>query len=168
MKKIRCPKCDELIMFDETRYQAGRLLVFACPSCQKQFRLRLPAPKPAETSAERTPLGTLIVLENAFQLRQEVPLYEGENVLGREVKGTSANAAFKTVDPSIDTSHTVVTVRRNSKGAEFYVRDFPSGTGTFVGGDILRGRESVAIEDGTVLTLGAATLILRDDTLQND
>ncbi|MBR6338722.1 MAG: FHA domain-containing protein [Alloprevotella sp.] len=164
MKKIRCPRCDEAILFDETRFEPGRVLVFACPSCQKQFRVRMPAPKPLDAEEERKAYGTLIVLENAFQLRQEIPLYEGENVLGREVKGTAANAAFKTVDPSIDTSHAVVSVRCRQGRTDFFVRDFPSGTGTFVGGELLHGRESVSLEDGTVLTLGAATLIFRDDT----
>ena len=42
MKKIRCPKCDESIMFDETQYEPGRILVFECPACHKQFKLRLP------------------------------------------------------------------------------------------------------------------------------
>ena len=47
MKKIRCPKCDESILFDETQYEPGRILVFECPECHKQFKLRMPQPKPA-------------------------------------------------------------------------------------------------------------------------
>ena len=31
MKRVRCPKCDNYIVFDETRYQPGQQLVFVCP-----------------------------------------------------------------------------------------------------------------------------------------
>ena len=114
MKRIRCPKCDESILFDETQYEPGRVLVFECPECHKQFKIRIPQPKPAATTededdAEQTPvLGKLVVLENAFHFKQEIPLYPGENVVGRLVKGSNANAAIKTVDPSMDTTHCII------------------------------------------------------------
>ena len=41
MKKIRCPKCDEPILFDDSLYTPGRTLVFECPSCRKQFKIRV-------------------------------------------------------------------------------------------------------------------------------
>ena len=31
MKRVRCPKCDQFIIFDETKYEAGQSLVFECP-----------------------------------------------------------------------------------------------------------------------------------------
>ena len=39
MKRVRCPKCDNFITFDETKYQVGQSLVFVCPNCNKQFFL---------------------------------------------------------------------------------------------------------------------------------
>ena len=68
MKRIRCPKCDESILFDETQYEPGRVLVFECPECHKQFKIRIPQPKPAATTededdTEQAPvLGKLVVL----------------------------------------------------------------------------------------------------------
>ena len=41
MKKIRCPKCDEFISFDETNYTEGQTLVFVCDNCNKQFSIRI-------------------------------------------------------------------------------------------------------------------------------
>ena len=41
MKRVRCPKCNTYITFDETRYQAGQTLVFQCTGCSKQFGIRL-------------------------------------------------------------------------------------------------------------------------------
>ena len=52
MKRIRCPKCDESILFDETKYEPGRILVFECPECHKQFKIRIPQPKVAQSDAE--------------------------------------------------------------------------------------------------------------------
>lgn len=48
MKHIRCPKCDELVPFDPSAYEAGQTLVFECPQCHKQFRIRIPGPKVAD------------------------------------------------------------------------------------------------------------------------
>ncbi len=167
MKRIRCPKCDEPILFDDSRYEPGRILVFECPECHKQFRLRIPGAKPPveeEQEEERQVYGRLVVIENAFHLKQEIPLYEGENVVGRHVKGTKANAAFKTVDPSVDTTHCIITVKPKPDGqnARFILRDAPSNTGTFLFNDILPDRARVDIHEGDIITIGATTMILRE------
>lgn len=41
MKRIRCPKCNNYIVFDETKYQGGKTLVFQCTECGKQFGIKL-------------------------------------------------------------------------------------------------------------------------------
>lgn len=114
MKRIHCPKCDESILFDNEQYTPGRTLVFECPACRKQFRLRIKPAASSETDEaeepERQSYAAVIVIENAFHLKQEIPLYEGDNVIGRHVPGTNANAAFKTVDPSVDTTHCIINV----------------------------------------------------------
>lgn len=167
MKRIRCPKCDESILFDETKYEAGRILVFECPECHKQFKIRVPQPQiPTDTEKEATMqevvYGRLIVLENAFHFKQEILLYEGDNVVGRLVKGTNANAAIKTVDPSMDTTHCIVNVRIKPTGEPVItVRDAPSNTGTFLHNELLSPRERRMINDGDIITIGATTMILR-------
>lgn len=166
MKRIRCPKCDEAIQFDETNYEPGRILVFVCPVCNKQFKIRMPQPKPADEPTDEEPeepvRGKLVVIENAFHFKQEIPLYAGENVVGRYVKGTKANAAIKTVDPSIDTTHCIVTVRVKANGqVQFILRDAPSNTGTFLQNEILGDKDRVVINDGDIITIGATTMILR-------
>lgn len=166
MKRIRCPKCDEAILFDETQYTPGSVLVFECPDCHKQFKIRIPQPKPKasaeEAETDRPQYGHLVVLENAFHFKQEVPLFEGDNVVGRLVKGTKANAAFKTVDPSVDTTHCIISViRRKDGGVRFVVRDATSNTGTFVQNRILSPRDRVELSDGDIINIGGTTLILR-------
>ena len=162
MKKIRCPKCDEPIIFDEAQYAAGRVLVFECPACHKQFKLRIKPIAEADEEDERTVYGSLVIIENAFHLKQEIPLYEGENVIGRHVPGTKANAAFKTVDPSVDTTHAIITVTpQNDGSARFTLRDAPSNTGTFLHSMILGPKERALLEDGDVVTMGATTGILK-------
>ena len=165
MKRIRCPKCDEAILFDETQYEPGRILVFECPGCSKKFRLRIPQPVSEQPAEEAGPVvyGHLVVLENAFHFKQEIPLYEGENVVGRLVKGTKANAAIKTVDPSVDTTHCMVPVKPLPGGkAKFTLRDAPSNTGTFLHNELLGVKERVIISDGDIITIGATTMILRE------
>lgn len=173
MKRIRCPKCDEAILFDETQYEPGRILVFECPECHKLFKIRIPQPKVEteenEEEDEAPVLGKLVVLENAFHFKQEVPLFEGENIVGRLVKGSKANAAIKTVDPSMDTTHCIITGTIKRDGSvKFVLRDAPSNTGTFLQNEILGDRDRVIISDGDIITLGATTIILRTTDLEED
>lgn len=171
MKRIRCPKCDEPILFDDAQYAPGRTLIFECPSCRKQFRLRIkPIANDTDNSeddeAEAPIYGQMVVIENAFHLRQEILLHEGDNVIGRSVPGTHANAAFKTVDPSVDTTHCIINVKLKANGTPvFTLRDAPSNTGTFLRDHLLGLKERVCLEDGDVVTIGATTLIanLSDD-----
>ena len=195
MKRVRCPKCNNYITFDETRYTTGQTLVFECPECRRQFGIRIgtsallktrkeerqeqtappspaapassaasptPSSPVASEPAEATPCGSVIVVENVFHYRQELPLQLGDNVLGRYVHGTNINTPIETVDPSVDTTHCVINVRRDRMGRFIYtLRDAPSGTGTFVGNTILRDQDRLRIEHGTIITIGATTLILQ-------
>lgn len=160
MKRIRCPKCEEAILFDEKLYEVGRVLVFECPNCNKQFRIRIPEPKDISEEEETCALAKLVVIENAFHFKQEIPLYGGENVIGRYVKGSSINAPIKTVDPSVDTTHCIITAKKNKKGKyAFLLRDAQSNTGTFYGDEILGPKSTVSLEDGAIITIGATTMI---------
>lgn len=170
MKRIRCPKCDESIQFEETQYAKGSILVFECPNCHKQFKIRIPKATGTQKSIEKTekqPIGILTVLENAFQFKQEIPLYEGDNVIGRLVQGQKNNAAIKTVDPSIDTTHCIIHANYFPNGkTRFVIRDAPSNTGTFVQNVILKDQDRTIISEGTIINIGAATLILH--SLENE
>lgn len=170
MKRVRCPKCDSYITFDETKYQPGQQLVFQCPECSKQFGIRIGTSKVRDTrknerlneEANSDQYGSIVVVENVFHYKQVLPLAMGENVLGRYVKGTDINLPIETVDPSVDTKHCIIRVQRNKQGELQYVlRDAPSNTGTFYQNDILRDNERVCLSDGDVITIGATTLILR-------
>lgn len=184
MKRVKCPKCDSYLTFDETQYAEGQMLVFECSECHKQFGVRLGATRlhatrkderqqsatdtNAPTSAlfdEQEPqtedCGHLLVIENVFHFKQTLPLRMGDNVIGRYVRGTNINTPIETVDPSVDTTHCVINVSRNRKGELIYtLRDAPSGTGTFVGNTILRDKDRLRIGEGTVITIGATTMIL--------
>ena len=191
MKRVRCPKCDNYISFDETRYTEGQTLVFECPDCHRQFGIRIgksrllatrkderrqseaelqtgigqdntSASSPLDASEQNHDYGHLVVIENVFHFKQTLPLQFGDNVIGRYVRGTNINTPIETVDPSVDTTHCVINVRQNRQGQLIYtLRDAPSGTGTFVGNTILRDNDRLRIDDGTIITIGATTMILR-------
>ena len=85
MKRVRCPKCDNYIRFDENRYEPGRKLVFQCPQCGREFAIRIKST--AETSSPEgggdDVVGHIVVIENVFHVKQELPLHMGDNVIGR-------------------------------------------------------------------------------------
>lgn len=171
MKRVRCPKCDNYIIFDETRYEAGQSLVFKCDQCGKEFGIRMGVSKLRETQKEEnsnsqestanSPYGSIVVIENVFHYKQVIPLQMGDNVIGCYQKGNPINTAFETVDPSVDLNHCTITVSRDKRGGLRYtLNDNNSNTGTFVGDVELSPRERRVIEDGTLFTLGATSIIL--------
>ena len=187
MKRVRCPKCDSYITFDETKYTSGQSLVFKCNECGKEFGIRIGVSKLRSTQKEESKeldalthhtsslshhtssLGFLIVIENVFHYKQVIPLQMGNNVIGRYQKGNPANCTFETVDPSVDLNHCTINVSRDKKGGLRYTLfDNNSNTGTFVGDVELQPRERRIIEDGTLFTLGATSIILRTADSEED
>ncbi|WP_036877438.1 FHA domain-containing protein [Xylanibacter oryzae] len=174
MKRVRCPKCDNFITFDESKYEEGQSLVFECPECDKQFAIRIGVSKLRKTQKEenkendrseikdgKNSYGSIIVIENVFHYKQIIPLVQGDNVIGRYMKGNNINTPIETVDPSVDTNHCVINVSKDKRGKIKYVlRDGPSNTGTFVDNEILGDRDRRLISDGTVFTIGATSIIL--------
>lgn len=107
-------------------------------------------------------MGSVIVVENAFHYKQEIPLEMGDNVFGRYVHGTNINKPIETVDPSVDTRHCIIRVQKGKDGKlQYILRDAPSGTGTFYMNEILRDQDRIRLQDGSVITIGATTLILK-------
>lgn len=174
MKRVRCPKCDSYITFDETKYEPGQSLVFQCSECGKQFGIRIGVSKLRETqkkenesmnaqfSSLNAECGSIVVIENVFHFKQEIPLHMGDNIIGKYQKGNPINTPFETVDPSVDLNHCTINVSRNKRNELCYtLSDNNSNTGTFVDNVELKPRERRRIEDGTLFTLGATSIILR-------
>lgn len=170
MKRVRCPKCDGYISFDETRYEVGSSLHFQCPHCGKEFGIKLGISKlhsqrrdaDPEKEAGDMPVGSILVIENVFHYKQVFPLKMGRNVIGKYIKGTTIACPIETSDPSIDHQHCAIEVSKDKKGALRYtLTDGPSYTGTFVDNQLLGDRERRIITNGTLFTLGATSIILR-------
>lgn len=172
MKRVRCPKCDHFIQFDETKYTDGQSLVFVCDNCKKQFGIRIGVSKlralqreeskgnlSSEEQAES--VGTIVAVENVFGFRQEYPLHLGDNIVGRRNKGNEVDVAIETNDPSMDRRHCVINVKRGKNDNYIYtIRDNESITGTFVMNEVLGPKDRRRIEEGAIITLGATSIIL--------
>lgn len=170
MKRVLCPKCDNYITFDETKYTEGQSLVFVCDHCKKQFSIRIGKSKLKATrkeeildeQANKEDFGSIVVVENVFGYKQVLPLMEGDNLIGRRSKGTEVDIPIETSDPSMDRRHCIINVKRNKQGEIIYtLRDNDSITGTFLMNEISGNKDRIRIEEGAIITLGATTLILR-------
>ena len=178
MKRVRCPKCDNYIQFDETKYEPGQSLVFICDNCKKQFGIRLGKAKLNAANQRQEVVdekegteeyGNIVVIENVFAYKQVLPLHEGDNVIGRRSKGSNVDVPIETNDPSMDRSHCIINVKRNKQGNLIYtLRDNDSITGTFYMNDILGPKDRLRIEEGAIITLGATTIMLREANRQED
>lgn len=171
MKRVLCPKCENYLYFDETKYGEGQSLVFECEHCGKQFSIRLGKSNvkalrkeedlEEETEAHKEEFGSVTVVQNIFGFKQVLPLQEGDNVIGRRCVGTTINNPIESGDMSMDRRHCIINVKRNKQGKLIYtLRDAPSLTGTFLMNEILGDKDRVRIEDGAIITIGATTLIL--------
>jgi hypothetical protein len=176
MKRVRCPKCDNYIVFDETKYVQGQSLVFVCQHCKKEFGIRIGKSaltgiheeKHLDENEYDKDYGSIVVVENPFAFKQVIPLILGDNEFGRYIKGTNINKPIETRDPSIDTFHCVITVKKVNNKIKYILRDAPSDTGTFYMNTILRNNDRIEIQDGAIITIGATTMILRAATEVND
>ncbi len=169
MKRVKCPKCDTYIVFDETKYKDGQALVFKCISCKKEFGIRIGCAKLKDIHEEKkidehqfdNQFGSVVIIENRFAYKQVIPLELGDNVFGRYLKGNEINKPIFTSDPSVDTLHCIINVKLDDNGRLIYtIKDAPSNTGTFCMNSILRDNERRVIEDGTIINIGATTMIL--------
>ena len=168
MKRIRCPKCESYLTFDETKYSEGQSLVFVCEQCKKQFSIRLgkakmQAPRKEEKLDEeefKEAFGSITVIENVFGFKQVLPLQEGDNVIGRRCVGTVINVPVETSDMSMDRRHCIINVKEKGNRPILTVRDNPSLTGTFLRHELLSDRERAVLHDGDVVTIGATTFIV--------
>ena len=176
MKRVRCPKCENYLTFDETQYTEGQSLVFVCEHCKKQFAIRLGKTQIQATHKEeklnedefKEAFGNITVIENVFGFKQVLPLREGDNIIGRRCVGNNIQVPIETSDMSMDRYHCVINVKRNKQGELIYtLRDAPSLTGTFLNNEILGDKERVRIEEGAIVTIGATTLILRAANEEN-
>lgn len=171
MKRVRCPKCDEFITFDETKYDTSSTLIFTCPYCGKQFGIRLGTSKVRPRQDDENPeedakandkgCGSITVIENDYCYKQVLPLQMGDNTIGRYMKGNKISMPIETGDLTMDLLHCVINVSRNKRGQLKYVlRDGPSNHGTFVNGERMDSRERRALDNGTVFNIGVTTIIL--------
>lgn len=184
MKRILCPKCENYVVFDETKYEPGKPIVLVCNHCTKQFSIRLKPRQEKKSDNDVQPsaispltvneengnlelrqqdegFGHITVIENTFGYKQELPLSLGDNIIGRQSKGNAVQVPIITGDPSMGRNHCVIHVKRNRQGELVYsLRDFPSLTGTFIGNKCLGKKEQMVLNNGDVVTIGATTFIV--------
>ena len=162
MKRILCPKCENYLFFDETKYSEGQSLVFECEHCGKQFSIRLGKSKvkalrkeenlEEEAESHKEEFGYITVIENVFGYKQILPLQEGDNVIGRRCVGTSINTPIESGDMSMDRRHCIINIKRNKQGKLVYtLRDAPSLTGTFLMNEILGDKGGVRADGAEIV-----------------
>lgn len=169
VKRIFCPKCDNQIVFDASRYPEGKVLAFVCPQCGSQFKIKLgrkiiktDTGDEKEVKEPDFSCGYITVIENNFGFKQDLPLIEGDNIIGRRNKDTDGvDVPIITSDPSMGRKHCVIHVKPDgSDGYIYTLRDFPSLTGTFLCNKLVGKKEQIRIGEGAIVTIGATTFIL--------
>lgn len=169
MKRVKCPKCDNSVVFDDSNYQNGQTLIFRCAYCKRDFGVKVGTLMMKNNHEEKIidehkldkQYGYVVVLENKFAFKQIFPLELGDNVFGRYLKGNNINKPIITSDPSVDTLHCIINVKIDKNNNIVYtIKDAPSNTGTFCMNSILKNNEKRVIYDGTIINIGATTMIL--------
>ena len=159
MKRIFCPKCDNQLSFDETKYPDGKILAFVCPQCGSQFKIKLGRKTVRTESGQEKEVkepdfscGYITVIENTFGFKQELPLVMGDNMIGRRNKDTEGvDVPIITSDPSVGRKHCIINVKQDRDGKFVY---------TLRRSVLLGKKEQVRIGEGAIVTMGATTFIL--------
>ena len=113
MKRVFCPKCDNQIAFDETKYPDGKVLAFVCSQCTHQFKIKIGRRVvktndglEKEIKEPDFSCGSISVIENTFGFKQTLPLVLGNNVIGRRNKDTEGvDVPIISSDPSMGRKH---------------------------------------------------------------
>ena len=177
MKHIFCPKCDNRLSFDDTRYAEGKVVAFVCPECGAQMKVKIGLRTVRTASGEEKEvkerdfsLGYITVIENKFGFKQELPLVMGDNLIGRRNKDTDGvDVPIITNDPSVGRKHCIINVRANKQGKLIYtLRDNESMTGTFLRSTLIGNKERVRIGEGAIVTIGATTFILHTPDVEEE
>lgn len=174
MMRVRCPKCESFITFDDTKYQENSTLIFTCPYCGKQFGIRLKTSKDLQKQegkksgdgdmTSNKDLGSIIVMENDYCYKQVLPLHIGDNTIGRYMKGNNINMPIETGDLTMDLLHCVINVSVDKRGnIKYILRDGPSNHGTFLNGIRINPKEKIIIENGAIFNIGVTTLMLNTE-----
>lgn len=168
MKRVLCPKCDELISINSKRIQELResdkeRMTLSCPKCAHQLRIRLRHHSEitkGDESGQHLSWGHIVVLENIFGYKQYFPLRKGLNHIGRRNKDTETDIPIITGDPSMDRHHCIIKAQLSKQGNQRWsLKDDDSHVGTFVAGGILGDGEWYDLHEGDVFTLGATSII---------
>lgn len=136
-----------------------------CPGCSTPLKFKLKGAT-YEKSQERyrtlnpddLPLmAYLQVVANEFGYAALLPLYLGENSVGRyNGRGTSVSVPILSDDPSLGRNHCSITISPDGRAE---IRDLDSMTGTFVRGIEYLPDTFCELTSGDTITLGATTLI---------
>lgn len=157
MKRVRCPKCNNYVTFDETKYKPGDSLIFQCQYCGKQFGIRLGGTKKKKEES----FGEIVVIENAYHYKQVLTLKMGDNIIGRFRPHHDIQCPIETDDLNIDYVHCIINVSIDKKGKLKYIlRDGPSFHGTYAFNKRLDSKDRLVIEDNALITLGETSIIL--------
>lgn len=165
MKKIRCPRCDNYILFDETKYVNEQIIYLQCASCGRKYGIRIKAENgPDEPGSEGQTdrgLGEITVLENESCYKQTFFLSAGENIIGRRSKGNAIQIPIDSDDITLARNHCVIQVKKSKQGKRLYtLRDFPSRYGTYLNGTALAKNEQASLLGNDTIVLGSTTLIV--------
>jgi hypothetical protein len=160
MSRIRCPRCNEYVPFNKKDVVANQKFILTCP-CGKEFAVRI---RPLAKSDQEPIYGKIVILENEFCHKQELPLQLGDNIVGRMCKGTEIELPIDTGDMSMDRRHSVITVTQDEdQQLHYFLRDNRSLTGTFYRNVLLAKNERIEIEIDDVFTIGATSIIIKSE-----
>jgi pSer/pThr/pTyr-binding forkhead associated (FHA) protein len=168
MISTKCPHCKVGLKIDETKIPEG-ILSFKCPKCKREIPISYIEQKLEQDNSPETVvlsaknknerIGKLSVQGNQDTLQQEFQLVEGDNIIGRKAKATSASICIITNDKTVSRSHLKIEVKKNQKGGYFHcLSDNNSKNHTLYNGKNLESGDIVVLKDNDEIVAGNTTI----------
>ena len=160
-RRVRCPRCDNPIYFDEALLTDGIGLQLHCNECGRNFSIRKKASVEEGEKPDREVVASIRVLENSYCFAQNFPLYLGENIVGRRNKGNTIEVPIDSGDDDLARNHCKIEVKRLKSGNLRYIlSDFANRKGTYYMGRPIPQGEQIYIELGDMVVCGHTTFFL--------
>lgn len=187
--KVKCPNCNAPLKVKFTRNEAVQQIRFKCSECDAPLRVEFssqqkpleahtvlvpPQPNPAPDGATilgGVPSGATIlgVPQQAPSKSSmlvfkgnDYPLVEGQNIIGRKAKSSTASVQIETTDRYMSRQHCRITVKTLPDGTKKAIlSNYQNKNTTKVDGQEIANGDEIRLTDGDCITMGHTTLTFK-------
>lgn len=165
---VRCPGCGGVLEVQYSRNEPVKK--FACPICDKKLEVRFKSNDDYETVIRRDddPVRTIPGKGPAYKScylqvgRQQYPLHEGVNTIGRKAESSTADTQLDDKEQYMSRSHIKINVSKLPDGIiRCVVTNDKNKNPTRINGRVMNQNDAIVLHEGDTIGMGNVIAIFR-------